>query len=151
MPNIKDFSECWGISIIYCPYCHGYEVKNEKVGILGNGDFGFEFSKLILNWNKDLTLFTNGPSALTDEQKAKFKNYKIKLIETEIECYEHIEGNIQNIIFKDGTSTPIKALYAHLTFEQNCTIPEDLGCELTEHGFIKTDHFQKTTVHGVAA
>ncbi|MEL6971969.1 MAG: NAD(P)/FAD-dependent oxidoreductase, partial [Bacteroidota bacterium] len=38
MPDIGGFSACWGISVIHCPYCHGYEVKNEKTGILANGD-----------------------------------------------------------------------------------------------------------------
>jgi thioredoxin reductase len=62
IPDIKGFAECWGISVIHCPYCHGYEVKNEKTGILGNGDYGFEFSRLVNNWTKDLTLYTNGKS-----------------------------------------------------------------------------------------
>lgn len=47
IPEINGFSQCWGISVLHCPYCHGYEVKNETTGILGNGDYGFEFSKLI--------------------------------------------------------------------------------------------------------
>src|SRR5690606_19368783 len=39
MSEIPGFAECWGISVIHCPYCHGYEVRNEKTGILANGDF----------------------------------------------------------------------------------------------------------------
>ncbi len=58
MPAIKGLNECWGISVLHCPYCHGYEVRNEATGILGNGDYGFEFSMLISQWTKDLTLFT---------------------------------------------------------------------------------------------
>src|SRR5688500_15240100 len=46
MPDMKGYAECWGISVLHCPYCHGYEVRNEKTGILGNGDYGFEFSGL---------------------------------------------------------------------------------------------------------
>ena len=60
MPDIPGFSECWGISVIHCPYCHGYEVKSQKTGILGNGEYGYEFSSLISNWTKDLTLYTGG-------------------------------------------------------------------------------------------
>ena len=73
MPDIKGFAECWGISVIHCPYCHGYEVKNEKTGIVGNGDYGFEFSRLVSNWTKDLTLYTNGKSMLTKEQTEKLR------------------------------------------------------------------------------
>ena len=75
MPNIDGFSECWGISILHCPYCHGYEVRNEKTAIFGNGDYGFEFSKLIHNWTKELALYTNGKSTLTEEQTQKLKSH----------------------------------------------------------------------------
>src|SRR5690348_8645980 len=68
MPDINGFEECWGISVIHCPYCHGYEVRNEKTGILANGDQGFDLSRLVSNWTKDLTLYTNGKSTLTTEK-----------------------------------------------------------------------------------
>ncbi|MBK9015107.1 MAG: NAD(P)/FAD-dependent oxidoreductase [Saprospiraceae bacterium] len=151
MPNIEGFTECWGISVLHCPYCHGYEVRNEKTGILGNGEYGFEFSMLISNWTKDLILFTNGKSTLTTEQTLKLNKHNIKITETAIEKLEHSDGYLQNIIFKDGTTASITALYAQNPFEQKCTIPEALGCELTEEGYIKIDPFQKTNVHGVFA
>jgi len=49
MPNIKDFAECWGISVIHCPYCHGYEVRNMKTGLLANGDRAYHLSSIINN------------------------------------------------------------------------------------------------------
>lgn len=151
MADIEGYSESWGISVLHCPYCHGYEVRDVKTGILGNGDYGFEFSGLISNWTKDLTLFTNGKSMLTAEQTAKIEKHNIKIVEKEIEKLEHSKGYLQNIIFKDGSTSSIKALYAKSPFEQHCTIPETLGCELTDQGYLKIDLFQKTTVHGIFA
>lgn len=151
MPDIEGYAACWGISVLHCPYCHGYEVKNERTGILGNGEFGFEFSVLISNWTKDLTLFTNGKCALTREQTVKLENNNIRIVETEIEKLEHAYGYLQNIVFKNGTTSPITALYARSLFEQHCKIPQDLGCELTGEGYIKVDPLQKTTVFGVFA
>ncbi len=151
MPDIKGYAECWGISVLHCPYCHGYEVRHERTGILGNGEYGFEFSALISNWTKDLTLFTNGTSTLTAEQTAKIKSHEINIVETEIERLTHTDGRIQEIIFKDGTTTSIKALYARSPFEQHCIIPETLGCELTDEGYIMVDTFQRTTVSGIFA
>lgn len=151
MPDMEGFAACWGISVIHCPYCHGYEVRDAATGILGNGEYGFEFSKFISNWTNDLTLFTNGPSVLTTEQTDTLKKHQIKIIEKEIERLEHTNGYLQQIIFKDGTTAPIKAVYAHLPFEQHCLIPAALGCELTEEGYIKTDAFQKTSIDGIYA
>ncbi|MHA4809961.1 NAD(P)/FAD-dependent oxidoreductase [Flavitalea flava] len=151
MPAIDGFAACWGISVLHCPYCHGYEVRHEKTGILGNGEYGFELSRLISNWTKDLTLFTNGASTLTIEQTGKLESHHIKIVEKEIERLVHKDGHLQHILFKDGTLSLAKAVYAHSPFEQHCQIPETLGCELTDEGYIKTDAFQKTIIDGVFA
>ena len=150
-PDIEGFAACWGISVLHCPYCHGYEVKYQNTGIIGNGDVGFEFARLISNWTKQLTLFTNGKSTLTTLQIDKLKSYSITIIEKKIESFEHSNGNIQNVLFKDGSNIQIAALFARPEFKQHCDIPKALGCELTELGHIKTDDFQKTSVPGVYA
>jgi thioredoxin reductase len=151
MSDIEGYAECWGVSVLHCPYCHGYEVRNDRTGILGNGEYSFEFSSLISNWTNDLTLFTNGTSTLTAEQTAKVEGHGIKIVEKEIEKLEHVDGHLQHIVFKDGTISSIQALYARSPFEQHCLIPEALGCELTDDGYIKIDPFQKTTVAGIYA
>ncbi|MGH1519251.1 NAD(P)/FAD-dependent oxidoreductase [Chryseobacterium sp. JK1] len=151
MPDIPGFAECWGISVIHCPYCHGYEVKNEITGILANGEMAYEFSKLVFNLTKNLTLFTNGKSALTTGQSDKFAQNNISINEDEIERIEHEKGNLKTIVFKNGASVPLKALYAKIPFQQNFDASENLGCELTEQGFIKVDFMHKTTVAGVFA
>jgi thioredoxin reductase len=151
MPTIKGFSECWGISVLHCPYCHGYEVRNETTGILGNGEYGCEFSKLISNWTKDLTLFTNGKSKLTVDQSAMLERQHIKIVENEIAELEQVNGQVQNIIFMDGSKASIKAIYTRLPFEQHCPIPELMGCELTADGYIKIDSSYKTTIANIFA
>ena len=151
MPDIPGFAECWGISVLHCPYCHGYEVRHQKTGILANGDHGFELASLISNWTNDLTLYTNGNSTLTEQQRAKLQKHSIHIIETEIERLEHTNGYIQHILFKDGKKVPVKALYARLPFVQHSAIPQSLGCEITPEGYVKIDAAQKTTVHGVFA
>lgn len=151
LPEMEGIAACWGISVLHCPFCHGYEVRNEKTGILGNGEDGYELSSLISNWTNNLTLFTNGPSTLTAEQTGKLEKHQIKIVNKEVEKLEHINGYLQNIIFNDGTKSSVKAIYTRSPFEQHCRIPESLGCELTEDGYVKVDPFQETTVNGVFA
>lgn len=151
MPKIDGFTECWGISVIHCPYCHGYEVRNKKTGILGNGDFAFELSKMIINWTSDLTIYTNGKSTLSIEQVKKLKSHNIQIVEKEIDKLDHSNGYIQNIIFKDGSKSPLTALYAPRPFEQHSNIPEKLGCSLNQEGYIIVNAFQETSVEGIYA
>lgn len=151
LEGTEGLAACWGISVLHCPYCHGYEVRNEKTGILGNGDHGYELAKLISNWTGDLTLFTNGASKLTTEQTQKLEKHGIKIVKEEVEGLEHSDGYIQNILFKDGTKRPLKAMYTRSLFEQHCPLLELLGCELSEEGYVKVDPFQETNIQGAYA
>ncbi|MBL7746762.1 MAG: NAD(P)/FAD-dependent oxidoreductase [Chitinophagaceae bacterium] len=151
MPSIPGFAACWGISVLHCPYCHGYEVRHQKTGILANGDEAFELSSLISNWTGDLTVYTNGRATLTEDQHQKLQQHKITVTEKEIERIEHRSGYIEKIIFKDGTHAALQAMYARLPFEQHSSVPQVLGCEITTEGYIKTDPAQKTTVAGIFA
>jgi thioredoxin reductase len=151
MPAIPGFAECWGITVIHCPYCHGYEVKQEKTGIMSNGDIGFEFSKLIANLTNDLTLFTNGKSTLSLEQQEKLQKHNIALVETEIAGFEHNNGRLKQVLLKDGSAIPLKAMYAKPSFVQHCDIPVQLGCALNEQGYLAVDLLGRTSVPGVYA
>ena len=151
MPEIAGFTECWGNTAVHCPYCHGYEIRNVKTGILGNGDSGFEFALMIFNWTKDLTLFTNGRSLLTDQQSDKLKNLGVQIIEIEVDALQHSSGVVNAITMKDGSRIALNAIYYRPAFSQHCTIPQSLGCGLTEAGYIQTDNLQRTTIPGVFA
>ncbi|HEX2609161.1 MAG TPA: NAD(P)/FAD-dependent oxidoreductase [Flavisolibacter sp.] len=150
-PPLEGFAECWGISVIHCPYCHGYEVRGQATGILSGSELAYDIVRLIHNWTKDLTLFTNGPSPLTEEQMQKLKAKGIPVIEKEIERLEHRQGQLNAIVFKDGTRHAIPALYAPVPFEQHSILPAALGCEMTEEGFIRVDGFQETTIKNIYA
>ena len=151
MPAIAGFEACWGKSILHCPYCHGYEVKHQNIGLIGNGDLGFEFCRMISNWTSKLTLFTNGSSTLTDAQTIKIKSHDIEVVEGPIASLEHMHGQVQHVVLEDGSKKAISAIFAKVALKQSCAIPEQLGCELTEHGLIKVDDYQNTTVPGVYA
>lgn len=151
MPVIDGFADCWGISVLHCPYCHGYEVHDQRIGILGNSDPGFELTKLIDNWTKDLMLLTNGRSVLNPAQEEKIKGKKIPIIEQEIRSLEHENGYVKNVVFMDGSKLPLTAIFSRVPFVQHCAIPMELGCGLNDAGFIQVDDFQRTTVTGIFA
>ena len=151
LPAIPGLESCWGKSVIHCPYCHGYEVRNQATGILANGDFGFEFGKMISNWTKDLTLFTNGKSTLTVEQASLLQRKNIKIIETELAEIKHQNGQLEKILLADGNTFTLKAMYAKPDFEQSTSIITSLGCGLKTNGYVEVDQMQKTTVPGIYA
>ncbi len=151
MPDIPGFAECWGISIIHCPYCHGYEVRHQATGILANGEGAFHYAEMISNWTKDLTIFTNGKCTLSEVQIEKISKHNIHINERVVASIEHSDGNIHQVVFQDGSKIALKALYARPDFVQHCDIPQSLGCELTEQNHIRIDAFQKTNIPGIFA
>ncbi|MCV9385106.1 NAD(P)/FAD-dependent oxidoreductase [Reichenbachiella ulvae] len=151
MPDIPGIKECWGISVIHCPYCHGYEVRNQKTGILASGEVAFEMGKLISNWTFDLTLYTQGESSLKTEQVTALKNKGILINEKQVVEVSHDQGQIKGIEFRDGSKESLNALYVRLPFEQKCQIPNQLGCEVDEQGYLVVNRMQKTSLDGVYA
>jgi thioredoxin reductase len=151
MPDIRGFAACWGISVIHCPYCHGYEFRNRKTGVLANGARGFHIASLVNNLTDDMTMLTNGKADFDAEQVAKLKGYGIRIIESKVSALEHEDGLIRSVFFEDGDQMFFDVVYAVIPFVQHSDVPASLGCELTEQGYLKVDGFQKTSVEGVFA
>lgn len=151
MPEIPGFSECWGVSILHCAYCHGYEVKGRKTGIIGNGELVFELSKMISHWTDDLTVFTNGKSVFSVAETEKLKSHEIVICDKEIQSIAHENGQVAQVVFQDGSKERIGVLYAHPHTEQQCDLFAKLGCKINEHNCIETDAFQKTNIYGIYA
>jgi thioredoxin reductase len=151
LPNISGFAECWGKTIIHCPYCHGYEFKDAVTGIFANGQKAFHVATLVTNLTKSLVIVSSGEAEFTLEQRSILQKHSIDIIESKITSVEQTNGAIQSVVFEDGTKRSLSALYAALPFEQQTDIPKQLGCEFTEFGHISVDLFQKTTVPGIYA
>lgn len=151
MPDIPGFPECWGISVIHCPYCHGYEYRNKNTAIIANGAIAFHLASLVNNLTNKITILTNGKADFDAGQIVKLENHKMEIIETSISGLDHNQGQLQNVVFRNSNKIPFDLAYAAIPFTQHSDIPEKLGCEMTEQGYLKVDAFQKTTVPGVYA
>lgn len=151
LPPVKGLAECWGISAIHCPYCHGYEFRQRSTGILANGDTAMELVKLISNWTSQLRLFTNGPSTLSSDQLARLQERHITVYESPVKELHHAEGYLSGLTLADGDTHILQAIYLRPAFSHHAPFAQTLGCELSETGHLKVDPFQKTTVAGIYA
>ncbi len=151
MPPISGVADCWGISVLHCPYCHGYEVHGQKLGLLANGNMAAELSGLIHHWSQDLVLFTNGPADLTTEQADSIQARNIQIVETPIAEIEHTSGYLRAVHTTDGSAYPLAAVFARVPFRQHSDLAMQLGCVHTENGLIQATEFGETTVPGVFA
>ena len=150
LPEIENIMDCWGKTIIHCPYCHGYEFKGEKTAIIANGEAAYHYAVLLKQWTNDLTIFSNGKCDFTNEQLLKLKEHTIPVIEKRIKQVEHVNGALQKIILEDGDTYKYNVAYARPMAEQHNDIPKKLGL-LDENGYIAVNEMQKTNIEGIYA
>lgn len=151
LPAVPGFAECWGKSVIHCPFCHGYEVADQPTGIWANGADATHLVPLLLNWTRDLTVFTNGPATLADEVRPLLHAHHIAVHETPVVALQHRGGQLAAVQLADGRTLPLPVLYARVPARQASPLGQQLGCELTEQQFLRVDAMQRTTVPGVFA
>ena len=135
MPDIPGFSDCWGISIIHCPYCHGFENKGKKTAIYASIPRVLHLAPLIKNLTGNLTLIIKNMTDLKEDEIQILKNNQVKFIAADITSIEHDLGNLKSIGFSNGEKHSFEALYASLPFEQHSQIPQELGCTFTDDGY----------------
>ena len=151
MPGIKGFVECWGISVVHCPYCHGYELRDKKTAIMAKGERAFHLASLVNNLTNNITILSSGKHELNDEQIARLLRHNIQIIETDVAAIDHNDGQVTRVVFADQTRIAFDAVYAAVPFSQHSEIPAKLGCAFTEQGHIIVDASCRTTVGGVFA
>ncbi len=150
-PEIKGFAECWGKSVIHCPYCHGYEFRGKKTAIIATGEKAMHIASLVNNLTDSLSIILSDGSEFDRGQLDTLKKHNINVIPKEVIEIKHRDGAVHAVVFKDGRKESFDAVYAAIPFIQQTDIPAVLGCEITESGLVKIDTFQKTTVSGVYA
>jgi len=151
LPALPGFAESWGISVIHCPYCHGYEYRGQPTGILLRGDMAVEQARLVRNWTDKLTIFTDGPAPFEPAQQQVLAALPAAVVTTPVQALAHQGGHLSHVVLADGQQVPLSALYARPPFEQHCALPLALGCAHTEAGHLVVDGFQKTSVPGIYA
>ncbi len=151
MPDLDGYSACWGKSILHCPYCHGYEFKGKKIGIMGDGNTAFHYALLVKNYGASLQIFTQDSSKLEKVQRDALGRNGIEIIESTVKKLQHKDGWLEAVQLENGRTVHLDALYNRPLFEQHCKVPVHLGCELTAQGLLKTDPNQQTSLKGIYA
>jgi thioredoxin reductase len=152
-PAIPGFAECWGKSVLHCPYCHGFEVADQRLGLLYGSPLSLHMPSLLMDWTGDLTLFADGHD-IPGVERQKFDQRGVKLVEARVAAFEHDNGQLSSIVLADGKSVPLDALFAHPRNAPAASLHDQLGVQTVETPLglaIKLiDQFQ-TSVPGIYA
>ena len=149
LPQVPGTEDLYGRSIHHCPYCEGWEVRDQPLVAYGCGDeCGGGLALELLLWSRDIVLCTNGPCRLTDEYRAKLDRFGIALREDRVVRFEGDESRIR-VVFENGDALERRALFFNTSSRQRSDLARRLGCELDERGGVLCEKFQSTGVRGL--
>jgi thioredoxin reductase len=151
LPEVKGIEDYYGKSVHHCPYCDGWQVRQQPIVAYGKGRVAVGLALSLKTWSPDVTLVTDGKNTLQAEDMERLERNEVKIKCEKISRLEGAIPKLEAIRFSDGVSIPCKAIFFNLSFLQQSDLSKQLGCEFSGKGMIKTDGQQQTTVPGVYA
>ena len=150
LPDVPGVRERWGRDLLHCPYCHGYEVRDQPLGVLGGTPEAVAHAHLIREWADDVVLFTHG-AALSPEQTEGLVARAIGVVETPVTRLVVEDDRLTGVELSTGQAVPRTAVFVRPSFVPNDDLLVDLGCATDDHGWVLTDRTGLTSVPGVWA
>lgn len=149
LPRLAGIEQLYGCSVHHCPYCDGWEARDEPIAIYGRRTRAFEMARALTAWSSDLVLCTDGASGLNQQQKRHLALNGIRLIEDRIECLSGREGELESVDFANGRRLPRRRLFFDLPSHARSELPRQLGCRVRQDGSVRCTGYEATDVPGV--
>ncbi len=153
LPEIPGLAERWGKSVLHCPYCHGYEFADRKLGVLAMSALSAHQAMLIAEWGPT-TLYLNGGDVPDEETCARLASRGVGIEPAAVAALVGEGGTLSGLMLGTGRTAAVEALYLAPRWRLNSPLAERLGCTLDEGPsgpVIRTDASKLTTVAGVFA
>lgn len=149
LPPIPGLAARWGKSVFHCPYCHGYEMGQGRIGIIGTGPMSVHQAELLTDWG-DVTLLVNGAMDLSRDTKSSLERRDVTIEEAPI---DKLEGNA-DVAMIDGRLLRFAGLFTATRTVPCGSLAEAMGCALEESLMgiqVRADAESKTSVPGIFA
>jgi thioredoxin reductase len=150
VPDLPGVAELWGGSVFHCPYCHGWEVRDGALAVLGNTAAAHR-ALLLRGWSADVVLLTDGPADLDVDERRQLQQAGVPVVERRVAGVRGHGGALEVVLFADGGELPRDGLLVAAPPRQRSSLASDLGAELTERDTVDVDPFGQTTVPGLYA
>lgn len=148
-PQLEGLPAFYGTSVFHCPYCDGWEMRDQPLAVYGQGENGAGLALELLLWSRDLVLCTDGPTNLTAEDTERLDRHNIPIREDKLVRLEGNDGVLERLVFANGESLPVRAMFFSTGQRQASDIAEKLGCLFTDQGCVDTGDYETTNVRGL--
>lgn len=149
VPDIPGVKERWGRDLLHCPYCHGYEVRDQPLGVIGSNPGSIQHAQLVRQWSDDVVYFAHTQEPSADEAR-ELAARGIRTIHGEIARLVVADDRLTGVQLADGEVIARRAMFVRPIISPHPgSLLGALGCELDENGFAIVDSTGRTTVAGV--
>jgi len=138
-PALAGIEELWGGSVFHCPFCHGWEHRDEPLGVLDRGASGAHRALLLRGWSDDVTLLTDGPSDLEPADADRLRDAGITVDERRVARLRGPGRSLTAVAFAGGNECPCRGLLVPVTLHQRSPLGEQLGAATREPGPLAAD------------
>lgn len=149
VPHIQGFDDLYGKSVFHCPYCDGWEMRDQPLAIYGRGEHGKGLALELTAWSRDLILCTDGPGELSSADLDRLSRNDISIREDRIASLEGVEGVLKRIRFVSGETLARRGMFFSTGHHQTSNLARKLGCEFTPKGAVNTGLYEATNIPGV--
>jgi thioredoxin reductase len=153
LPAINGLAGLWGRGVFNCPYCDGWEVRDQPLAVLGSDEQALRLALHLTRWSDDVVWCSNGPlpAPLQQAGGAQLAARDVRLHQDPIAALEGADGQLKRVVFASGESVKRRAAFLHPSTRQRSALPGQLGCVLLEDGSVSVGDFGQTSVAGVFA
>jgi thioredoxin reductase len=148
LPDVPGLRERWARDVLHCPYCHGWEVRDQQLGVLWNGPDSVRYTQTVRQWADDVVLFVPA-GTLTATDRGQLVARAVVVVEGTVARIVVEDDRLTGVALDDGRVVPRRALFVSPRFVPQSEVLVRLGCQVDDLGWVVTGPSGATSVPGV--
>jgi thioredoxin reductase len=129
LPALPGVAERWGRDVLYCPYCHGWEIRNQKVGVLASDAHAVLQALTFRQWSKEVTLLLNGGLGLSPGQSEQLAARNVQVVDGRVRGLVVQDDKLTGVTLEDGSGVPLEVLVVSPATVSKANMLQALGLE----------------------
>ncbi|RKN41474.1 NAD(P)/FAD-dependent oxidoreductase [Micromonospora endolithica] len=127
LPEVAGLAARWGRDVLHCPYCHGWEVRDQPIGVLATGPLAVHQALLWRQWSADVTMFRHTAPAFGDEEQEQLAARDVAVVDGEVAALEVADDRLTGVRLVSGLVVPRAALVVAPRFAARADLLTGLG------------------------
>jgi thioredoxin reductase len=149
IPQIPGIDDYYGISIHHCPYCDGWEHRDQSLAVYSKGGRGFGLAISMKTWTERVVLLTDGAARFSPGEMERMQHAGVVIRRDRVTGLSGADGQLSAIQFAKGDPLAVEGMFFSSGQQQSCELAHAMGCQFSHKGAVETNRWQESCVAGV--